>query len=219
MSRAGTQRTRLQVRGLECERGDRLIFQGLGFSVAEGQMLQVHGANGSGKTSLLRILCGLAPPAEGEVLWDGAHIHDQRHDYLRQMGYIGHAGGIKPGLSVIENLRVALALGNARAAADIPAALAHFGLQGMEDEPARNLSAGQRRRVGLARLLLEDCPLWILDEPFTSLDRQGKTTVERLLVAHCDAGGMTVFTTHQPLELHHGNMKELHLGTRQAMVA
>jgi len=176
-------------------------------------MLQINGPNGSGKTSLLRILCSLAQPTEGEVLWDGISIHAQRQDYLRQMCYIGHAGGIKPGLSIRENLQVAQALGNTRAGADIATALAHFGLPGMEDEPVRNLSAGQRRRVGLARLLLEDCALWILDEPFASLDRQGKATVERLLVEHCDGGGMTVFTTHQPLDLHNGNMKEIHLDT------
>jgi heme exporter protein A len=187
---------------LECFRGDNLLFTGLDFQLHPGQLLQIEGANGSGKTSLLRILAGLSLPSEGEVQWDGVNIAKQRPAYFTQMAYLGHNLGVKSDLSPVENLKITLALNGIRFDANAVAqALARVSLAGREEIPARALSAGQKQRVALARLLVCPAKLWIMDEPFTALDVSGVGLVRSLLEAHLQGGGMAVLTSHQTVEV------------------
>lgn len=201
----------LDVRGLVCVRHDRTLFRDLGFTLAAGEITQIEGANGSGKTSLLRLLCGLMLPAAGEVRWRGQDIQADRAGFFTELCYIGHHPGIKEELTPRENLRMALALGRARDGIGIDAALEQVGLYGYEDLPTRTLSAGQRRRVALARLLIVEATLWILDEPFTALDAQGRALIEGMLEAHSRRGGAALLTTHQPLSLAHCAMSRVRL--------
>ena len=192
----------LAVHDLACERGERLLFRNLDFALGEGEALLVRGGNGRGKTSLLRILCGLSAPAAGEVRWRGEPIARAHERYGRDMAYVGHANGIKDDLTPLENLRLAAALGGrtlGEGAAQ--AALAQVGLARCVDLPARVLSFGQRRRVALAGLATAGALLWILDEPLTGLDVDGVAMVESLIRDHVAAGGLAVMTTHQPLRL------------------
>ena len=192
----------LAVLDLECFRGDRLLFSELNFTLKPAQLLQIEGANGSGKTSLLRILCGLSRPSGGEVHWRGRDILNQRPVYFSEMAYLGHSLGIKPELSAAENLRVALALAGVRLPpADLYRALETTGLAGCEHMPARSLSAGQKQRIALARLLACPSMLWILDEPFTALDVAGIALVKGLLENHLERGGMAVLTSHQAVHV------------------
>ncbi|MBI2379397.1 MAG: cytochrome c biogenesis heme-transporting ATPase CcmA [Gammaproteobacteria bacterium] len=191
----------LAVDGLACERDERVLFSGLSLSLKPGELLLVEGQNGAGKTSLLRILCGLAEPVEGEVSWNGRAIHSQREDYAAELFYLGHLPGVKLDLSPEENLGFVRSLRNRPSREQILAALKAVGLYGYEDQPARTLSAGQRRRVALAGLCLSDAPLWILDEPFTALDKAGVAWLQDCLSSHLERGGLIVMTTHQALEL------------------
>lgn len=185
---------------LACERGERLLFKQLGFELKQGEALLVRGGNGHGKTSLLRILCGLSAPAAGVVNWRGEAIGNEA--YRREMAYIAHANGIKDELTPLENLRLAAALNGRRLDENTAAsALAQLGLARCLDLPARLLSFGQRRRVALAALLTAGALLWILDEPLTGLDAGGVALVEQMIRAHVAAGGMAIATTHQPLAL------------------
>jgi heme exporter protein A len=189
----------LEIDKLACIRGDRLLFQGLSLQAGEGELVRVEGINGSGKTSLLRILCGLSRPSEGVVRWSGKDVQRNRAAYRDCLAYLGHSNGIKQDLTPYENLRVARSLANAPSNVDISDALAQLDLEGYEHLPSRQLSMGQQRRVALARLLVSDKTLWILDEPFTSLDSNGITLVENLLNAHAARGGISVLTTHHQL--------------------
>lgn len=203
----------LEVAGLECRRGDRLLFAGLAFKVSGGTLLHVRGANGSGKTTLLRSLCGLFTPDSGEIRWNGESIRSLGEDYRRDLLYFGHANGIKGDLTGVENLRVAATLdGDAVDAAAIWSALARIGLAGFEDLPTRMLSQGQKKRVALARLLLSKAPFWILDEPFTALDAAAVGLLEELIAARVAAGGLVVLTTHQEVALTSGQVDRLLLG-------
>lgn len=186
----------LHATDLACDRDGRLLFEHLQVQVAAGDMLQVCGPNGCGKTSLLRLLAGLMQPAEGHVAFASPV---QRSERGRQLLWIGHATGIKDALSAEENLAWLCALHTPASRAHIWTALAAIGLRGFEDVPCQRLSAGQQRRVALARLYLPGPPLWILDEPFTALDAQAVEQLERHLVDHCERGGMVVLTTHHVL--------------------
>lgn len=204
----------LAVVDLECVRGDNLLFTGLNFQLHSHQLLQIEGANGSGKTSLLRILAGLSLASEGEVRWDGLNILKQRPAYFAQMAYLGHSLGVKADLSPLENLRIALALaGIPFDGGKVCQALDDVGLAGREDIPARALSAGQKQRVALARLLACPAKLWIMDEPFTALDVSGVGLVRSLLEAHLRQGGMAVLTSHQMVEVR-GDVLSLDLSAR-----
>ncbi|MEB2871062.1 cytochrome c biogenesis heme-transporting ATPase CcmA [Pseudomonas rhizosphaerae] len=189
----------LHATDLACERDGRLLFEHLQVQVGAGDMLQVCGPNGCGKTSLLRLLAGLMQPAEGQVAVMPAEQPAHRRERGRQLLWIGHATGIKDALSAEENLAWLCALHTPASREHIWTALAAIGLRGFEDVPCQRLSAGQQRRVALARLYLPGPPLWILDEPFTALDAQAVEQLERHLVDHCERGGIVVLTTHHVL--------------------
>ncbi len=202
----------LQASGLACERDWRMLFEHLDLQLRSGDMVQVSGPNGSGKTSLLRLLSGLMQPSAGHVLVDGLPLATQRATVARNLLWIGHAAGINELLTPVENLSWLSALHRPAAAADIWQALTTVGLRGFEDVPCHTLSAGQQRRVALARLYLDSPPIWILDEPFTALDKQGVAQLEEHLAAHCEGGGMVVLTTHHTLSRTPSGYRDLDLG-------
>lgn len=191
-----------EAQALECIRDDRLLFSDLNFTVGEGEVLQIEGPNGSGKTSLLRIICGLRLPESGQVNWYGETIRGNREDYYANMVYIGHLPCIKGDLTVMENIRSLLDARSQTLENDvIEAALAKVGLASYEDVPGKALSSGQRRRILLAFVHLSQAKLWILDEPLTALDVQGVALMESMILEHREAGGSVVFTTHHGMQL------------------
>jgi heme exporter protein A len=187
----------LEAISLQCERGRRTLFRSLSFALKPGELLRVTGANGSGKTSLLRVLCGLLPPSAGSVRWKGAPVASLREEYAKELVYLGHAPAVKGDLTAKENLSIACTLAGISASKEaLKSALARFALPG--DVPVRTLSQGQRRRAALARLALSAAvPLWLLDEPFAALDAEGIGSLTALLSDHAQTGGAIVFTTHQ----------------------
>ena len=192
----------LEVQSLECVRDDRLLFSDLSFSVAEAEVLQIEGSNGCGKTSLLRIICGLRLAEAGQVFWRGEMIQANREDYYASMVYIGHLPCIKAELTVLENVRALLDT-RSLSVTDvvIETALEKVGLASYEDVPGKALSSGQRRRILLAFVELARAKLWILDEPLTALDVQGVALMESMIVEHRAAGGSVIFTTHHGMQL------------------
>jgi heme exporter protein A len=194
----------LEVAGLDCERGGRTLFRGLSFELRGGELLRVAGANGSGKTSLLRILCGLLSPTQGEVRWRGQSIRRLGEEYARQLVHIGHAAGLKDELTAAENLEIACTLaGLAVSVHEVRDALARFGLS--EEKALKQLSQGQRRRAALARLALStEVPLWLLDEPFAALDASATEIVEDLMQRHAGRGGAVIYSAHQPSRIDAG---------------
>jgi heme exporter protein A len=207
----------LEAVALSCERDWRMLFEHLHFHLQAGDMLQISGPNGSGKTSLLRLLAGLMQPTAGSIRLQGKPLAEQRGELARNLLWIGHAAGIKGLLSAEENLAWLCALHTPVGREAIWQALAAVGLRGFEDVPSHTLSAGQQRRVALARLYLADAPpLWVLDEPFTALDKQGVAQLERHLAAHCERGGMVVLTTHHSLQHKPATYRELDLGQHAA---
>jgi heme exporter protein A len=196
----GSARAVLDAVALGCERDQRHLFSGVSFRLKAGDMLRIRGPNGSGKSSLLRLLCGLAQPAAGHVELFGRTLSQQRNGLASKLLWIGHAAGVKSLLTVEENLVWLGALHTGAAPVAIGQALAAVGLRGFEDTPCYALSAGQQRRIALARLYLPETPaLWLLDEPFTALDVTGTAQLESHLAVHCNRGGTVVLTTHHEL--------------------
>ena len=192
----------LSVADLSCVRGDRTLFRGLSFTLAPGQCLHLEGGNGVGKTSLLRIVAGLAPAAQGEVRWHGELLGSPDCQLPAQMLYLGHLLALKDELSAVENLLAGGAIaGGTIEPAQVLQALKELGLAGRTALPVRVLSQGQKRRVALARLLVQQNPLWVLDEPFVALDGAAHALITRVLQVHLAQGGMVLLTSHQPVDL------------------
>jgi heme exporter protein A len=188
---------------LACRRGERLIFARLDFSLASGGALILIGPNGSGKSSLLRLMAGLSRPARGTLNWDGAAITEDREAHCARLHFIGHADALKPLLTVEETLRFWAGMRRSEPPdpARLDAALARFGLERGAALPCRYLSAGQRRRLALARLVASPAPLWLLDEPTTGLDTEAAGQLLAAIAAHRRDGGSIVLSTHAPLEI------------------
>lgn len=190
----------LQTRDLSCVKDDRVLFEGLNISLNPGQILLVEGKNGSGKTSLLRILTGLSLPEEGEVLWQGSPIGDVGPDYYEQVNYVGHHDGIKRDLTCLENLRLVQAMGKPQPI-DLDEALEKVNLFRFGENFVSTLSAGQKRRLAMARLVVTEAKLWIMDEPFTSLDKASMAMFQTMFENHLDEGGVIVMTSHHDIEM------------------
>lgn len=195
----------LSATDLGCSRGPRTLFEHLDLSVDAGQWLYVSGANGAGKTTLLRTLVGLSPPDHGDIRWRGRPVREQQDEFRRATLYLGHPAAVKDELTPIENLQWGCGIDAHRLAREVAeAALQRIGLLGRATLPTRFLSAGQKRRVLLARLLVRPAVLWVLDEPFAALDGAAVNLVTDLLREHLATGGMAVLTSHQPVPLGHG---------------
>ena len=192
----------LSATQLACSRGERLLFEDLSLALAAGAWAQVTGTNGAGKTTLLRTLVGLAAPDRGEVCWRGVPIAEQADEFKRALLYLGHPPAVKDELTPLENLRLGNELdGLPLTDADALSALRRMGLHGRGKLPTRCLSAGQKRRVLLARLLVRPATLWVLDEPFAALDTNAVALVGELIQGHLAGGGLVVLTSHQPVPL------------------
>jgi heme exporter protein A len=207
----------LQIDGLSCVRGDRVLFTNLNFGIEPGELLRIEGHNGSGKTTLLRALAGLLLPETGQILWNGKNIRNLREEYSRHLLYLGHLNGIKGDLSAVENLRVAAVLnGFALTEGRAWEILGEIGLHGHEDLPSKHLSQGQKRRVALARLLANAARVWILDEPFTALDVAAVELLQAVIRRHVADGGMAIVTTHQEVAMLGQHTRTVTLGRRHA---
>ena len=204
----------LETTRLDCVRGERHLFRALSFRLMPGELLSLQGRNGSGKTSLLRMLCGLLPPAGGEIRWRNEPIGKLGEDYRRELCFLGHQNAIKEELTPLENLMASARLADEAleegAALD---ALETLGLAGREDLACRYLSQGQKRRVALARLVNERRALWLLDEPFVALDTAAVELVATLIAMHVQLGGLAVLTTHQPVDIAVDTIHKLVLGS------
>ena len=207
----------LRVEKLACTRGSRQLFDNLSVEVRPGELLRVHGANGAGKTSLLRMLCGLMEPTEGQILWRGRKVTALREAFGRELIYLGHAAALKDDLSPIENLQAASTLaGQTISLQEARRALIDAGLRGHENTLVRRLSQGQRKRSALARLVLANSapqltPLWVLDEPFNALDSMATAWLSSLMQDHLQRQGMVVLTSHQSVPLGNTPQKVLSL--------
>ncbi|MEH6403303.1 MAG: heme ABC exporter ATP-binding protein CcmA [Sneathiella sp.] len=196
---------------LRCIRQDRVIFTDLGFSLKAGEILWVQGKNGAGKSSLLRMIAGLLKPASGEIQWQGTSVTEDPDGYQNQFQYIGHQEALKPVLSARENLQFWADYSGNR---DVSAALTQFELEKIADSPVGIMSAGQKKRTNLARLISSPAPLWILDEPVSSLDTHYINLFKQQLEKHVAVGGMALLATHQDLNL--AGSRKLDLDTVKA---
>ena len=196
---------------LQLWRGDRHVLRGVSFAVDAGDCLLVTGANGAGKTSLLRAVCGLLPLEGGTVSWRGQPVQADRYAFHRELAYLGHGGALKAELSARENLHFSAGLRRRLTAADIDQALNQVGLANIDRRLARQMSAGQQRRVALARVLLQQCRLWVLDEPTSNLDAQGQQLFSQLLMQHLKAGGIALVASHHMLPLPGVQQQQLEL--------
>ena len=201
----------LEARALCAWRGERQVLHDVSFALRPGEFLQVLGPNGAGKSTLLRVLCGLLPAESGDVRWRGTALTANRAAFVSELVYLGHLNAIKPDLTALENLRYLAGLRLRLTVQECRTALEHVGLGHSVGTTARALSAGQKRRLALARLTLERALLWILDEPATHLDAEGVETVETLLRAHLSQGGVVVAAAHQKLLVTEPSMRTLEL--------
>lgn len=203
---------RLRGSDLQAIRGERCLFSHLNFSIENGQVLQVVGPNGVGKTSLLRLVCGLLPPTQGEILWCDNPIEVQREAYHKSITFIGHQAGFRYGMSAMENLKMDSVLSSPVPTAVIHKALRKLGLSLFADIPVGQFSAGQKKRLALCRLLLSTSVFWILDEPFSNLDGDAHQLLLGLIEQHVGQGGMVMLTCHQFLEFSDLTIERLNLG-------
>jgi heme exporter protein A len=187
----------ISAQDLHVWRGDRHVLRGVSIDAAAGDCVHVAGANGSGKTTLLRVIAGLLIPEQGDVLWQGQPIGANRDAYSAMLSYLGHSDALKPDFSAHENLAFDVGLRHRLQPGEIDQALARVGLAASHEQPARVLSAGQRRRLAMARVMLTAAPLWILDEPFTNLDSGGVLLISGVVAEHLDAGGAALIAAHQ----------------------
>lgn len=201
----------LEANQLACERGECLLFDGISFRLESGGLLRVSGPNGSGKTSLLRIVCGLISPLRGRLTWQQLPVTVGNESSL-SIRYMGHSAGLSEELTARENLRFFAAMARFKAAKPIDDALERLELVRQVDLPVRSLSQGQKRRVALARLVLEPAPLWVLDEPFTALDERAVSIVQSLIEEHLDAGNMALISTHQEVPIRALSVQQIRLG-------
>ncbi len=202
----------LQINNLAGTRGERLLFKNLSFAVNGGELLLIKGRNGAGKTSLLRLICGLATPETGEILWDGESIANIRSEYFRSLVFVGHDNGVNLDLTVQENLHFHQAIKGNPSAHSIPEVLERLGISRYLKVPCRFLSAGQKRRVALGRLAISDARLWLLDEPFTSLDERALDAVKNLIIQHLDQGRLCLATSHQTIDWRDSKVNQIRLG-------
>lgn len=203
---------KLKVENLGCERNEKQLFSGMSFELEQGDLIQIDGSNGSGKTTLLRMVSGLLPIDEGMIYWNGHPMHKNRQEYMAELSFVGHKNGIKDELTVVENLNMDRTLSGKPSAVTVASALQRLGIAHCQQQLCRQLSAGQRQRVSLSRLLISDTRLWVLDEPLTALDHNAQEIVRDMIVEHVESGGMALVTSHQSIEWRWHAQRTVRLG-------
>ncbi|MBL4830816.1 MAG: cytochrome c biogenesis heme-transporting ATPase CcmA [Aliivibrio sp.] len=203
----------LEIRDLHCVRDERVLFEHLSFSIVSGELVQIEGRNGAGKTTLLRIIAGLGDADAGKVFWRDEAVQSAREEFHRELLFLGHNTGVKKELTAFENLAFYQSMHGVSDHKMLWDALAKVGLAGREDVLAGQLSAGQQRRVALARLWISNHKLWVLDEPLTAIDKQGVKVLEALFSEHARKGGMVLLTTHQDMFSDSDNLRKIRLGS------